>query len=557
MSAWAVEALVASTLLMLVVLALRAPVAKMFGARASYMLWALPLLRLALPPLPTETPAVTLIPATSAPVAQFVTANFADMAGVPSAAGIDMPWVEIAIAVWATGAVLFLLVQCIAYARFRRMLLSDAEPMGRDGRVAILESAHATGPLAFGVLRPYVALPVDFADHYRGEERDMAIAHELMHHRRGDLLANMIALFMLGLHWCNPFAWIAYRAFRADQEMACDAQVLAANSGMSAQAYGRAILKAASGRHFAAACHLNTIRNLKGRLVMLQSHSQSLHRISMGMMLVAIVTAVGLALTASGSRAAQQIAGVSDQVAGANMTRLAAFLPEPVIAPAAPRAPEAPIQAEVPTVPETPEAPAVVTTDRRDPAWADIPPPVPAAPMAPSGVQPPAPPAAPAPPRWTGRFSYTTPDGRKVTQAIPSEADIRAMAPDVTVDHSCAAGNAGRTVESVAANGRRSLRISVCDRAIARQAQEQARQARLAAVDARRIEAEAERQARQARLSEADARRIEVQARAQAARGLRQARADIARDRSMSAEVRADVLADLDAEIAKLDAGND
>ena len=45
MIGWAIEALAASTVLMLVVLALRGPVARRFGAHAAYLLWLLPALR--------------------------------------------------------------------------------------------------------------------------------------------------------------------------------------------------------------------------------------------------------------------------------------------------------------------------------------------------------------------------------------------------------------------------------------------------------------------------------------------------------------------------------
>src|SRR3546814_4333283 len=82
-----------------------------------------------------------------------------------------------------------------------------------------------------------------------------------------------------------------------------------------------AILKAAGGRQFAGACHLNRITALKGRLKMLSAHEMSLRRISWGMAAVALVTASGLALTASGSRAAQQVAAITDKVDSMNFGR--------------------------------------------------------------------------------------------------------------------------------------------------------------------------------------------------------------------------------------------
>ena len=37
----------------------------------------------------------------------------------------------------------------------------------------------------------------------------------------------IVALLVLALNWFNPVAWVAFRAFRADQELACDAAVAA------------------------------------------------------------------------------------------------------------------------------------------------------------------------------------------------------------------------------------------------------------------------------------------------------------------------------------------
>ena len=52
MIGFAIETFVATTLLMLLVLALRSPVRKAFGPHMAYSLWLLPVARLILPPLP-------------------------------------------------------------------------------------------------------------------------------------------------------------------------------------------------------------------------------------------------------------------------------------------------------------------------------------------------------------------------------------------------------------------------------------------------------------------------------------------------------------------------
>jgi beta-lactamase regulating signal transducer with metallopeptidase domain len=500
MTGWMVETLLASTVLMALAMMLRRPVAAWFGARAAYLLWLLPVARMALPPLPTVGPAAAVMPGTFGEGGTLVVLTHAGTAA--ARATTTFPWLEAAIALWFVGVVLFFTIQIVGYVRFSRLMLSDGVILGQEGKVTLVESVHATGPLAFGVLRKYVVLPVDFADRYDPAEQAMALAHERAHHERGDLLANMIALAMLGVHWCNPLAWIAYRAFRADQELACDALVLARHGDAHAQSYGRAILKAASGRHFAAACHLNTIDNLKGRLKMLSSHTRSLHRISWGMTAVAVITVAGLALTASGSSAARQMAGISEKMETAHMARLASFIPERVPAvPPVPAVPEAVSAVEAPAAPEAPVAPqasrastaiAAHAVDVRD--MEDAMPPIP-----------PVPPVPPTP--WM--------------KGIPTEAQISAMIPRIDVEQRCGAGRPVATETTRAANGKaQRIRIMICQSDIERKARDSALQGL-------------------------------QQARAQVAR------ADWQRDRAMTEEIRADVLADLDQEIARLRSGKD
>ncbi|MBY0519831.1 MAG: peptidase M56, partial [Sphingomonas sp.] len=108
MIAWAIEALIASTLLMLLVLVLRAPVRRAFGAGVAYALWLLPVARLLLPPLPAEWQ-----PSEAAPIsraAERVGVMFIDLAGGAPApelpAGPD--YTPVVLAIWAIGAIGFI-----------------------------------------------------------------------------------------------------------------------------------------------------------------------------------------------------------------------------------------------------------------------------------------------------------------------------------------------------------------------------------------------------------------------------------------------------------------
>jgi beta-lactamase regulating signal transducer with metallopeptidase domain len=353
MIAWAIETFVATTILMLLVLAIRAPVRKAFGPNMAYALWLLPVLRLLLPPLPESWREQAAAPVAAASDAITIYVVEPMGAAPQAAAEGSFGWLMAVLLVWAAGAAIFLAYHLISHSRFCSRLLKRAriDRMVAEGRVRVIETDAAHGPLAFGIWRKYVAFPRDFSERYDEVERDLALAHELGHHVRGDLIANWVALVVLALHWFNPVAWRAFRAFRADQEMACDALVLAGRAQALRHAYGRAIVKSAHGGAVSAACHLHTINELKGRLRMLsKTRKFSPIRIAGGVVGMGALSLAALGLTASGTQAAEKF---KDKVAAATGIDLSGQeVPAP---PAPPEAQEAPAAPEAPVAPGAPK----------------------------------------------------------------------------------------------------------------------------------------------------------------------------------------------------------
>lgn len=379
MIAWAIETLIATTLLMLLVLAIRQPVRRAFGPDVAYALWVLPVLRLLLPPLPEswrESAATPLSQASDVVVAYVVEPLSAiDAAPTAASAMASAPqsWMPdlwpMLLAAWAIGAIGFVGYHFVTHSRFCTQVrrLAGAARIVADGNVEVIETAAATGPLAFGIWRKCIAFPRDFAERYDPLERDLALAHELGHHARGDLIANWVALVVLGIHWFNPVAWRAFRAFRADQEMACDALVLSGRAPELRHAYGRAIVKSAHGGAVSAACHLHTVNELKGRLRMLTRHEKaSRGRLAAGTGALAALTLAGLGLTASGTQAAERVRSGIESTTGVDIASLE-LPPLPQVAPPAlpAPAPEAiPVPEAAPT-PPLPPAPPEATKHKR------------------------------------------------------------------------------------------------------------------------------------------------------------------------------------------------
>ncbi len=350
---WLVDTLVVTAALMALVLVLRRPVARHFGAQMAYALWAIPLARLFMPPLtrtiemPVSEPVVPQSFATDSamiPMADAaVPADAMPEAGLVHGLLADADWFAIGVTVWLCGAAIFLIAQLSTYLQNRRELLDDAVEVARIDGIRVIEIAGIAGPFAFGLWRRYIALPIGFTRAYNPIERELALAHERSHHRAGDLWANFAALAMLSLHWFNPIAWMAWRAFRFDQEAACDARVLHRRSAAERVAYARAIAKAATGHTLAFASPLNPKEKIVERLKIMKQSETSRARKWLGGGLIGTGLVTAMAMTATVSYAVQPV-GV-------------ASLPAAPDGPQAPAAGDAGESSEAPAGPEAPGAP--------------------------------------------------------------------------------------------------------------------------------------------------------------------------------------------------------
>ncbi|MFM2411042.1 MAG: hypothetical protein RL481_1870 [Pseudomonadota bacterium] len=243
---WLSDTLLATSALLLAVLLLRGPVARHFGASVAYWLWLLPAARLLMPSLSREI----VIPAAPNDTANEIARDVALAAPavhVPAAElAPAMNWTGIGLTLWFGGAALLFIVQMLRYVSLRDELLADAKEIDRIGDISVIETDRIGGPLAFGLFRRFIAVPANFSRAFSIAERELALAHELSHHRSGDLYANLAAFIFLCLNWFNPLAWMAWSAFRFDQEAACDARVLAGADAKTRHSYGRALARSAA-----------------------------------------------------------------------------------------------------------------------------------------------------------------------------------------------------------------------------------------------------------------------------------------------------------------------
>jgi bla regulator protein blaR1 len=299
MTDWLFDTLVASSALLLAVLLFRGSVARHFGPSVAYWLWLLPAARLFMPVLTKEV-AVPAVPAANAFIESIraVPTTYGQIA-TPEA---SFNWLALGLSIWLGGAALLFIVQMVRYCSLRDEMLADATEIDRIGDIRVIQSDRIGGPLAFGLFRRYIAVPDHFTRTFAPEERDLALAHELAHHRAGDLYANLAAFTFLCLSWFNPLAWFAWSAFRFDQEAACDARVLAGADSGTRQHYGRALARAASSDRMPAlamAMAQNSPHNIIQRLRRLMMKDTSKRRLWTGRTAIFVAAAIALPLTAT------------------------------------------------------------------------------------------------------------------------------------------------------------------------------------------------------------------------------------------------------------------
>jgi TonB family protein len=290
--------LVGSAAIALVLLA-RRPLRRGFGARVAYAAWWLvpaALLALAIPSAPSgDVAAMGLRIATPLRVAT----GFAGRE-----AGFS--WQSWALGAWACGAIASALRMVSAQARFRAAL-GALRPQGDAWRA---EFAADALPATVGVLAPRIVVPVDFEARFDARQRELILAHDRAHVARGDARANLAAATLRCLCWFNPLVHVAARRFRHDQELACDAIVVACHP-QSRHAYGDALFQAQLvAQASPLGCHFGFGHPLKERIAMLREPIASRRRRIGGNAAVAVL----VSMVAFAAWAAQpQAAGTQDK----------------------------------------------------------------------------------------------------------------------------------------------------------------------------------------------------------------------------------------------------
>lgn len=270
------EWIVSSSLLILVVLVLRAALGKRIGAGLRYGLWSVVLVRLLVPvafftlavtPLPTvkapealREESIYVLPVDHVPVEEsgvrFAGDGTMEPFGDPGSFGYPrledegrtvtryaerISPLELLGWIWAAGTAVMVLVLITANTRFAIRLRRVRRPLeGTAAPVPVYVAPGLPSPCLTGLFRPAVYVTEEVAASPAMLRH--VLAHELTHYDHRDHLWSVLRGAALAVHWWNPLVWLAVVCSRRDGELACDEGALKQLGDGERTAYGETLL---------------------------------------------------------------------------------------------------------------------------------------------------------------------------------------------------------------------------------------------------------------------------------------------------------------------------
>ena len=149
---------------------------------------------------------------------------------------------KIFILVWLCGFVFFGSKLVLNYLNLKK-LLSESIPLKRMNRLRIVISESVSVPFSLKTFSAYwVVIPLELAE--KKKDFDLAIKHEIQHHRQGDTKWSIFIEFLICLFYFNPTIYLWKNTIIEYQEFSCD-EALTGQSGVLSHDYGSCLVRVA------------------------------------------------------------------------------------------------------------------------------------------------------------------------------------------------------------------------------------------------------------------------------------------------------------------------
>lgn len=263
------ETLITSSVLILIIAALRHFLRGRVSNRIIYAMWLLAALRLMMPfslaessvsimnlfkpaaDIPAETsvyneytadnaaevPVYNIVQENHTPYPQYTEQNVQPPAETKKSAPDVMTVLKY---IRFGGTAVMLLWFAAVNGAFYFNLRCKRERADIECRLPVYTADGISSPCIFGLFRPAVYMTADTAENK--PQLKYVLAHELCHYRHGDVFWGVLRCILLAAYWYDPFVWLAAYLSKRDCECACDEAVMADFTDEQRIEYGRVLI---------------------------------------------------------------------------------------------------------------------------------------------------------------------------------------------------------------------------------------------------------------------------------------------------------------------------
>ncbi len=132
----------------------------------------------------------------------------------------------------------------------QQVFFKAKKEMGIKKKVELICSEYCNSPMTSGILSSILILP-KWDEDIDENKYEYMLRHELVHIKHHDLFIKYIGLFVMAVHWYNPFVYLMFYEISVISEMYCDSIVIGGKGEEERRNYGELILKLAVQNKFA------------------------------------------------------------------------------------------------------------------------------------------------------------------------------------------------------------------------------------------------------------------------------------------------------------------
>lgn len=258
-----IETIITSSVLILIIAALRYLLRGKVSSRLQYALWMLVAIRLLLPFSLFESPASvmnavpavqsfsaasrsavpandrnTVLPSEASPALQ----NSSAVSYSSDGRADTVDGKAIAQYVWLCGVILSGAFFAASNIHFRRKLKQNKKQVEiSQCPLPVYMASGIPSPCLYGIVNPAIYVTPESLSHEK--RKGYVIAHELTHYRQKDHIWSFVRVLCLCIHWFNPLVLLAAVLSRRDSELACDEGTLRRIGFENRVEYGKTLIE--------------------------------------------------------------------------------------------------------------------------------------------------------------------------------------------------------------------------------------------------------------------------------------------------------------------------